>query len=153
MTVSQTVPQTLSPLPLRPQTQSPLLTRDWIKRPVLVNKSLWMGLRALADGDPLSYVWSFSSFPNSSGSQLLDSNTVSSRLEADVAGAYVVNLTVMMNLQVNLIQYLLTSQPSRIMAILHCGYSSKSTLHSRHAVYPISQRESPRSLQLGLIAP
>ena len=47
-----------------------------------------------ADGDPLSYVWSFNSIPDGSGSQILDSNTVSSRFVADVAGSYVVNLIV-----------------------------------------------------------
>jgi hypothetical protein len=47
-----------------------------------------------ADGDPLTYAWSFNSVPDGSSSQLQDSDKESSRFVPDTSGAYVARLAV-----------------------------------------------------------
>ncbi len=47
-----------------------------------------------ADGDLLTYQWEFVSRPSGSSAVLEDADTVAAEFEADVAGAYVVSLTV-----------------------------------------------------------
>ncbi|MBW6511957.1 MAG: hypothetical protein K0A93_07555 [Desulfuromonadaceae bacterium] len=98
-----------------------------------------------ADGDPLNYIWAFTSVPNSSTAALSNTSVVQPTFTADLAGDYVLNLIVDDGLAVSVADTVtvtatttiptVTSSTGKVWMDRNLGASQVATAYNDSAAY------------------